>query len=88
MYLDADFYSDHKLVICKCFERVNERKLQLDRNTTSPKRNFFDLQRLLDNDLTSFEINWENLKTSLLSALSNVFPKQKKQNKDWFDEND
>ena len=55
---------------------------QVSKELTQEK--IFDLQRFLDNDLTNCEINWENLK---LSAMSNVFPKQKKKKKDWFDEN-
>ena len=49
---------------------------QVSKELTQEK--IFDLQRLLDNDLTNCEINWENLK---LSAMSNVFPKQKKKKK-------
>ena len=49
---------------------------QVSKELTQEK--IFDLQRLLDNDLTNCEINWENLK---LSAMSNVFTKQKKKKK-------
>eukprot|EP00111_Clytia_hemisphaerica_P012368 TCONS_00036322-protein len=91
-YLDVDCYSDHKLVICKCFFRLFRKR----KGTKAPSRpkysitpeRILELQRRLDNDLANSEINWENLKTSLLSATSNTFPKQRKQNRDWFDEND
>ena len=91
-YLDADCYSDHKLVICKCSFRLS-RKSKGTKAPSRPKYNItqekiFEFQRLLDEDLTDCEINWENLKTSLLSATSIVLPKQKKRNQDWFDEND
>ena len=61
-YLDADCYSDHKLVICKCSFRFF-RKSKGIKAPSRPKyiitpERILDFQRRLDNDLANSEINW------------------------------
>ena len=57
------------------YEKVKELKHHRDQSLVSPQKEFFNFNIFLTMNLR-------------LSAASNVFPKQRKQNKDWFDEND
>ena len=88
----ADCYTDHRLLVCKCsFSLRRKRKgkkppVRPTIKVTQDKIN--QLQGYLEEHLTNSSHDWDDLKKCLQNAAVFAFGKNRKQNKDWFDENE
>lgn len=90
--VNADCFTDHKLLICKCSFAPKKKK----KGKKPPQKPFLDLsadnvsqlQNYLDQNLTNRPCDWEVLKNTLQSATNLISDKGKKMSLDWFDDND
>ena len=90
--VSADCFTDHRLLVCKCsFSLKRKKKGRKPPSKPSIKvtPEIIDrLQQYFDQHLTNLPQEWDDLKESLQNAATFVFGKKRKQQNDWFDEND
>ena len=90
--LQADCFTDHKLLVCKCKFAIKQKKKGLrpprkrDTNMTSDKKE--KLEQFLNEKLPECAQNWEDFKNLLQQAAEHIFDKKRRTSYDWFDEND
>lgn len=88
----ADCFTDHRLIVCTCSFSLKKKKkgekppVKPTITMTSEKIDL--LQGYLNEKLPECSYTWESFKETLQNAATNTFEKRKKQNSDWFDEND